>query len=214
MPASVVQPGDRPAHLGPAAQGRWYARSVVRAEAIDAWLIRSRRGILMAYDSGVWALVIALFVGLRYLDIASGFPGWQTAVTIVLAAGLQLAIGSALGIYQGRYRIGSKDEAIAIAASTVSTSLALLIISLVYPGGRLIAVSVPIGAGALAALTVIGAGLVRFPVAADEAVLVEQDVTARVAARTAKAPRARATHTARTMPGRAALPHALASNSG
>ena len=50
-----------------------------------------------------------------------------------------------------------------------------------------------VGAGALAAMTVIGAGLVRFPVAADELVAVESKGSDRAEARQPKATRTRIT---------------------
>ncbi len=111
----------------------------------------------MAYDALVWACAVSAFVAVRYIEIASGFPARATALTVVVAVALQMALGTALGIYELRYRIGSKDEAVAVAAVTVYTTLALLVISLAFPGGRLIAASVPIGAGALGVVGTVGA---------------------------------------------------------
>ena len=114
----------------------------------------------MAFDALVWTVTVLVFVALRYIDVASGIPWADAFLTAALAVALQLAIGRGLWIYQGRYRIGSKDEAVAVGATVVYTSLALLVLSLVFPGGRLIAVSVPIGAGALAVLGTIGGRVV------------------------------------------------------
>ena len=116
---------------------------------VDRWLAAHRRGFLILLDGLAWAASIALFTLLRYLDAEGGIPLGQLATAIALAIALQVTIGSLLWIYRARNPVGSKADAIAVAKTVVLTTVFFELISLVFPGGRLMAASVPIAAGAV-----------------------------------------------------------------
>lgn len=116
--------------------------------AVDLWLSRRRRGTLVLLDAVAWAASITAFTFLRYLDVEGGAPWARTFTGVAVAIGLQLTFGTLLWLYDGRYRIGSKDEAAAVALTVGCTALGLLTASLLFPGGQLVALSIPVAAGA------------------------------------------------------------------
>ena len=67
-----------------------------------------------------------------------------------------MVMGTVFWIYDGRFRVGSRDEAVAVAKAFIGTFLLLELASLLFAGGRLLALSIPI-AGGLGALA-LGAG--------------------------------------------------------
>src|SRR5256885_16044257 len=89
-----------------------------RAIAFDAGGVprpvtwRLRRLVLVVWDSGAWAVALYLATLLRYeLDITQINPVGLAIITVV-AIVTQLAVGAAFRLYQGRYWIGSVDDAI------------------------------------------------------------------------------------------------------
>ncbi|NTV75111.1 MAG: serine/threonine protein kinase, partial [Holophaga sp.] len=68
----------------------------------------------------------------------------------------QMVLGTLLWIYDGRYRVGSRDEAVAVAKTFLGTILILQLASLLFGGGRLLALSIPL-AGGLGALLIASA---------------------------------------------------------
>ena len=109
----------------------------------------------MTFDAVVWAASISLFTAVRYVDSPGGVLN-AMLFSIGLAVVFQIVIGSALGIYRPRYRIGSKDESLIVVATTLLAALLLQAVSIAAPGSRIIALSVPIGAGAMAVLAAVG----------------------------------------------------------
>ena len=63
-----------------------------------------------------------------------------------------MIMGTVFWLYDGRYRVGSRDDAVAVAKAFLFTTLILELASLLFAGGRLLALSIPIagGVGALA----------------------------------------------------------------
>ncbi len=131
------------------------------ARAFDPRLAKARRRALIAYDGLVWLVCVPAFAMLRYMDSAGGTPWGETLTATAIAIGAQWLIGTWMWIYDGRYPIGSKDETLALAATTLSAGFVLQLVSIVFPGGRLIAISVPVGATAMATLGAL-AGRVAF----------------------------------------------------
>ena len=72
-----------------------------------------------------WAFSITAFTLLRYLDIPGGVPWARTVTGIAIAVGVQMVMGTVFWIYDGRYRVGSRDEAVAVAKSFIATFLIL-----------------------------------------------------------------------------------------
>ncbi len=128
--------------------------------ALDQWLATHRRGFLILLDALAWAVSLTLFTLLRYLDVPGGVNWAALAVGILIAVALQVIIGSLMWVYQARNIVGSKGDAIAVAKAVVLTTMFLEVISLLFPGGRLMAASVPIAAGASTLALAVGARLV------------------------------------------------------
>ncbi len=126
---------------------------------LDQWLAAHRRGFLILLDALAWTASLSLFTLLRYLDASGGIPLSSLAVAIAIAVGFQVGIGWTLWIYRVRNLVGSKEDAIAVAQTVLLTSLFLEVISLAFPGGRLMAASVPIAAGSVTLALAVGARL-------------------------------------------------------
>ena len=135
--------------------GIWYLTAVNGGRHWD-WLQDNRRFILLGYDVLVWFGSIAVFTVLRYMDFAQGFPQRAMVFVTGVAVILQISIGAALGLYRDRYRIGSKDEAIVVVITAILVSALVQLVTLTAPGTRIIALSVPLGAGAMAAMAMVG----------------------------------------------------------
>ncbi|MFN8185192.1 MAG: nucleoside-diphosphate sugar epimerase/dehydratase [Candidatus Nanopelagicales bacterium] len=107
-------------------------------------------------DSASWAVSITAFTLLRYIDVPTGVPWARTVTAIAIAVGSQLIAGTLFWLYDGRYRVGSRDEAFALAPSYLVSMIVLEVTSLLFPGERLLAASIPVAAGFSALL--LGAG--------------------------------------------------------
>jgi FlaA1/EpsC-like NDP-sugar epimerase len=118
-------------------------------------LARRRLAVQAVLDALAWALGIAAAVWLRY-DFNFAFapmdgPGLLVLVPLAIAA--QLAAGTALGLYTGRFRYGSFEELAALCRTVVMTGAILFAFNLlVY---RAIPRSSVIAAG-LMAFTLMG----------------------------------------------------------
>ncbi len=127
--------------------------------AIDMWLSRRRRGTLVLLDATAWFTSVTAFAYLRYIDIRGGIPWAETVTGIAMAIGIHLTIGTLLWLYDGRYRIGSKDEVITVALTVLITAVGLEGASLLFGNGRLLAVSIPMSGGAGALTIALGVRL-------------------------------------------------------
>ncbi|HVL28661.1 MAG TPA: hypothetical protein VM390_10975, partial [Acidimicrobiales bacterium] len=119
--------------------------------------LKRYRTLLQAlYDAGCWAVALAVATTLRY-DFSVGnadFGGVALFLPVVVVG--QLAAGTLFGMYRGRWRFGSFDEALALGQSVVLTSaLGFLANGLLDP--QLVPRSVPVAAGVMA-LVLMGAG--------------------------------------------------------
>ena len=127
--------------------------------ALDQWLARHRRGFLILLDALAWALSLAFFAALRYLDTSTGIPWMELGTVIAIAVGLHIGIGTGVWIYEARNIVGTKEDAVAVARTVGLTTAFLFVINLLFPGGRLVAMSVPISGGAGALAMTVGARL-------------------------------------------------------
>ena len=133
---------------------------MVNRGALEGWLVRNRRNTLVVVDAMAWAFSITAFTLLRYLDVPGGVPWARTATGIAIAIGVQMVMGTLFWTYDGRYRVGSRDEAVAVAKSFIGAFLFLELASLLFAGGRLLALSIPIAGGLGALALAAGARLV------------------------------------------------------
>ena len=122
---------------------------MVNRGALERWLVRNRRDTLIILDAVAWALSITAFTLLRYLDVPGGVPWARMATGIAIAIGVQMVMGTLFWLYDGRYRVGSRDEAVAVGTAFVATMVILQFASLRARWWRPPArVSIPIAGGA------------------------------------------------------------------
>ncbi|NBU30505.1 MAG: polysaccharide biosynthesis protein, partial [Actinobacteria bacterium] len=123
---------------------------------VDVWRIVGRilrrPGPLAAFDTLLWFCAIIVSLSIRYVDFHDGPPrmgfAWGLAASILTFH--SLAFGSWL--YRRRYRLGSKEEVIAVTRVTIGTSAIVTLGSLLWPGQRPLPISASILAGLLALL--------------------------------------------------------------
>lgn len=128
---------------------------MVDSGGLAASLTRHRRTFLILLDAFAWAISIAMSSLLRYMDTSGGFPWARMLTAIAIATGTQLALGAALWLYDGRYRVGSREDGMAVAKAFVGTIVILQLATVLFPGARLLALSIPAAAG-LGALMLAG----------------------------------------------------------
>jgi FlaA1/EpsC-like NDP-sugar epimerase len=131
--------------------GLW--RTVRRALA-------ERRGpVQAAIDMLAWAIALPAAMFLRYEFAGPSewgpFTPGEVALAILIAGLMQVFVGSAGGLYRGRWRFGSFDEVAHLVGSVFITTVAFSIFNRFVAkelGGRLVPHSVTIVAGVLALL--------------------------------------------------------------
>lgn len=125
---------------------------MVSRGSLEVWLARNKRDVLVLLDVLAWTLSILAFTLLRYLEVPGGVPWARTVTAIAIAIGVQMVMGTVFWIYDGRYQVGSRDEGVALAKTYGVTVVVFELASVLFAGGRLIALSVPVasGLGALA----------------------------------------------------------------
>ena len=118
-----------------------------RGGGLEDWAAVRRRTILITFDALAWGAAIAVASLLRYADGIDSVP-WARALTgIAIVIGLQWVMATVFWLYDGRFQIGSRAEAVALAKAFLATTLILELVSLLFRDGRLLPLSVPIGAG-------------------------------------------------------------------
>ncbi|HEY3722154.1 MAG TPA: nucleoside-diphosphate sugar epimerase/dehydratase [Acidimicrobiia bacterium] len=116
-----------------------------------------RRLLRVLVDCGVW--VVALYAAsLLRLDFdPARLDGFEIAILLPVAWGLQAGLGWYYGLYRGRWINGSFDEVAALGRTVFATTAILLVVDLVWPELRPAPASSVIGAGILAFLAMGGA---------------------------------------------------------
>ena len=109
------------------------------------------RPAMAIWDVISWALAVLIFVEARYDYVLKDVQWSAVVIFTVVTAGLQLLVAYASKIYQGRYRIGSFNESVALALIVgligVTVGTAFIVGVPAFPRG--VALTVPLGALAL-----------------------------------------------------------------
>jgi len=113
----------------------------------------------MLSDAVAWAVAVAAAMTVRFDLGESVWDAWSPMSAVILAVVAQGAAGYASGIYNARWRRGSLEEGMALARTILMATIVLVVGNDLWPGERLVPVSVVIGAAPIAFC---GAGAVRF----------------------------------------------------
>jgi len=114
---------------------------------------------LVVADAAAWFLAVAAAMTVRFDLGESVWDRWSPVTAAMLAVVAQGIGGYLSGIYNARWRRGSLEEGMALSRSILMTTLVLVIGNDLLPGGRMVPVSVALGAAPIAFC---GAGAVRF----------------------------------------------------
>lgn len=87
------------------------------------FLIRRRRVIQASADAAAWALALWLAAWMRFEFDMTAVPVAGLLGAVPVAASAQVFTGVVTGLYLGRWRFGSFDEAAALVRATVGTAL-------------------------------------------------------------------------------------------
>ncbi len=77
-------------------------------------LVDHRFGIQAGLDAAAWWIALAIATTLRHEFHVDTVPWGKLTVISAVAAGVHLAVGTAEGLYRGRFRFGSLDEVSAL----------------------------------------------------------------------------------------------------
>jgi FlaA1/EpsC-like NDP-sugar epimerase len=120
------------------------------------WAEGHRRLILVSLDVVVWSAAVIAATWLRF-EVIPAAPEWRdvaTAIAVVVAAHLTIAGLSRL--YSGRHRLGAFDDALTVGIVTAAAAVVLQVVSVLWPSGRLLPLSVPFAAGTAAIIGTVG----------------------------------------------------------
>ena len=94
--------------------------------------VNGRRGVVQAMlDLLAWMVALS-FVSLIRNNLSVSLISWsRLAVVMVLAMVVQLVVGYAAALYRGRWRLGSFDEAMALATCTALTTAVVSLVVLI-----------------------------------------------------------------------------------
>ena len=127
-------------------------------DAASRWrlLIRHRFGFQVGVDAAAWAAAIVLATMLRY-DFKVQDIDWTRLLLLVpVAIVIHAVVGTAGGLYRGRWRFGSFEEVAALTRCVVVATVSLAFVNR-FLFGYLIPVSATVLAGCLALLFMAGA---------------------------------------------------------
>jgi len=123
---------------------------------LNSMSMRKRASMLVGLDIFSWYLSLALFLALRYIDNSDSTPWTRGLIGASLAAAVHVLVGSGLWLYRGRYRIGSKDEAVALSI-TVGFTFAVILLAVASSGFvRLLPLSTVVAGSVLALFGAVG----------------------------------------------------------
>lgn len=119
-------------------------------------LIRHRFGFQAGLDAGAWAVAIVLATVLRF-DFEVQQIEWARLVLLIpVAVVIHVVVGTAGGLYLGRWRFGSFEEVAALTRCVVVATVSIAFVNR-FLFGYLIPVSATILAGVIALLLMAGA---------------------------------------------------------
>lgn len=131
-----------------------------KAASLDPMVVPVRRAVLIAYDAVIWVCAVLTALTVRYLDVEQAVPWSRGATAAAVAFGAQTVIGTLMWLYDGRYVVGSKDEALHLGGAVIGAGIVMGTASVTFPEGRLVPLSITLGATALAITGCIGGRLV------------------------------------------------------
>jgi FlaA1/EpsC-like NDP-sugar epimerase len=102
-------------------------------------LLPFRGRVLLAADLGAWLLGFVATARLSLGPNGAGFTFGGLVWSIVVLVAVQATIGQALGLYRGRYRVGTYDEAVAVATTWAAVTLATSLVEFALSGGSWLA---------------------------------------------------------------------------
>lgn len=129
------------------------------APTVLAWLGRRRTELQVSIDVLAWALALSVATTARWDFRFEPVYAHGLALSILLAAVLQVAAGYWTGLYRGRRRFGSFEEIALLAPATAFTAGVLLVTDLGSGSPRLVPLSVPVMGGVAA---FVGMGAARY----------------------------------------------------
>ena len=114
-----------------------------------------RFGVLALADAMAWAfaLVVSLFLRFDLTFTSIDWSGFE--VVLMLGLVLQFTLGVSLGLYHGRFKLGSFEELWGLVVMTLVTALVVFVLN-IGPLDREVPASVPLTAGLLTLIVAAG----------------------------------------------------------
>ena len=123
---------------------------------LRSWAEGHRNVVLVTLDVVVWAVAVTASTWLRF-EVSPAAPVWrEVGIAVVVVVGIHVTLAGIGRLYSGRHRLGAYDDALAVAFVAAVAALLLLVLSILWPGGRLLPLSVPIAAGSAAVIGTVG----------------------------------------------------------
>lgn len=120
------------------------------SDSVMGFLARYRGRLQAGLDASAWFVGIYVAVWLRFEMDLDMWKHQRLLLAFLIAAALQLCLGSVFGLYQRRWRFASFEETRALAATVVVVTMLLSVLNLVAFQPRLVPISVAVGAGLVA----------------------------------------------------------------
>lgn len=134
-------------------------RAWAAVRSIAAALARHRSATRFAMDAAAWAAALVFASAFRFDFDLEAIYGRGLLVTIATAVLLQFVAGALWGLYTGRWRFGSFEEVLALAAAALTATVVLFALVYTLDGRRGAPLSV-IVAGGITALVLMAASRV------------------------------------------------------
>lgn len=129
---------------------------VVLSRSGQGALWRARRFGLLLLDLGGWLVFLELAAVARYDGHLGAVDQGHLLITAAAVAMVHVLIAAPLRLYQGRYRLGSLEEAQALAAVFLGSGFVVALGLAILPTPRVTPLSVPLIAGVLALVGCLG----------------------------------------------------------
>lgn len=142
--------------------GQGVSRSVAepqrrtRRSIVDwSFLVDHRFEIQAGLDAAAWFVALTIATILRHEFLVDTIPWVKLCLIGATAAGVQFAVGTAIGLYRGRWRFGSLDEVSALVRSAGAATAVIAVIDLTVLN-RYVPVSATVGGGFIALVLMAG----------------------------------------------------------
>ncbi len=117
--------------------------------------VAHRFGIQAGLDAVSWFVALAVATILRHEFHVETIPWWRLVLIGATAAGVQLAMGTAIGLYRGRWRFGSLDEVAALVRSAAAATAVIAVIDATVLS-HYVPISATVGGGFIALVGMAG----------------------------------------------------------